>query len=340
MRGLAVGALALAWAAAGGPASSAGPSPTRLRESGDSALAQGDRAQAVALLLTAVGDRIAEGDYELAEEAAAAAVETAPGDARAWAALGRSRALGRRYSTAEQPLRRALELQPGDVRSLLYLASCLWETGQLAEAEGAYRLAIDRSGRATVAVYQLGRLLLWEGRFAAAAELLNEVAEGGASADLALDLARALDGAGNPGAALQAYRSAVGNAPDDYQARYGLARLLGRLDHEEESASEFEHYRRLYAADQERTRNEGLDRGRIDLGYELVRQGRSAEAIAHLLALRQTPDALAALAGAYLEVGDEASAIDAIERAVALAPRRQDLRARLTEMRTQGLARP
>ena len=71
----------------------------------------------------------------------------------------------------------------------------------------------------------------------------------------------------------------------------------------------------------------------IDLGYEYLRQGEAVAAISHLGSLPVSVDVLAALASAYQRTGDREAALAALERAVALSPERQDLRARLAESR-------
>ncbi len=278
----------------------------------------------------------AAGDFEGAAELAEGAVGVAPESAAAWALLGRARVLARRYVTAEPALERAVALAPEDLRSRLYLAAAYWENGRLDEAEGAFRAALERSGGGFVPLYQLGRLLLWRGAAAEAAQVLARAAaiEPGA-ADVALDLARALERSGDLEAARGAFWRAVELAPSDALARYGLARLLARLGERQTAAREMEVYRKLYEADQERVRREGLAQAGLDLGRELLRTGRPREAVAHLTALPASADALAVLALAHRAAGDRAAALDAIERAVGLAPAREDLRARLAEMRLE-----
>lgn len=285
-------------------------------------------------LLRESSERLDMGEPAAAIELLERAVELAPDSAEAHALLGRALALDDRYLAAEEALRKAVALGRQDLATWFYLGSTLWENGKLGDAEEAFRSALERGGRSPLLVHQLGRLLLWQGRGAEAAALLREVAETTPGApDVLLDLARALELAGDLQAARSAYGRAVELAPEDSHARYGLAAVLGRLGESEAAAREQAVYRRLYEEEQERVRQEGLTEARVARGQDLVRTGRAREAIAHLRALPETATSLAALADAYRAAGDGAAALRTLERAVALAPERDDLRARLNEAR-------
>lgn len=289
---------------------------------------------AIAELLREGTERLQTGDAAAAVVVLERAVEAAPDSPEGHALLGRALALDDRYLAAEEALRQAVALGRQDLATWFYLGSTLWENGRLGDAEEAFRTALERGGRAPLLVHQLGRLLLWQGRGAEAVTLLREAAETNPGApDVLLDLARALESAGDLQAAREAYGRVVELAPEDSHARYGLAAVLGRLDENEAAARERAVYRRLYEEEQERVRQEGLTEARVARGQELVRTGRAREAIAHLRALPVTAASLAVLAEAYQAAGDTTAALHTLERAVALAPEREDLRARLNEAR-------
>jgi hypothetical protein len=152
-----------------------------------------------------------------------------------------------------------------------------------------------------------------------------------------LDLARALDGAGRPEEAVAAYRAVLERAPDSHHARWGLAQALLRLGRRDEAAAELGAYRELYAANQERTRQVMLQRSEIDRGWHLIGTGRPGEAetvFRELIASHgEGVDPLLGLARALAGQGDHAGAAGALERAVTLAPDRQDLRRLLAQER-------
>ena len=275
-----------------------------------------------------------QGETEAAESLLETVLERQPDAPRVLSLLGTARYLNRKYLAAEQPLRRAVELGQRDLSTHYYLISTLWENGRLEEAETFCLAALESHGRQLPLVHLLGRLYLWQGRYEEAAVWLQRATiMSPGSVDLWLDLAGALDGAERLEEALAAYRRAVDLAPEHYQARYGLARMLARNGKTESAQQEFVIYRRLLEGDQLRTQQEGLERSQIDLGYDYLRQGRVDAALAHLEKLPLTADRQVALARAYRQAGDAAAAVAALENAVAISPERKDLRGQLAAAR-------
>lgn len=257
-----------------------------------------------------------------------------PDDPEIQALLGRALSLADRYGEAVDALERAVGGGVRDLRTLLFLGSALWESGRPAEADAVLEEAVAASrGTAAelLAHHELGRLRLWAGRAREAIPLLERatVLRPGAATPR-LDLARALAMADRPEEAVSAFRKAVDLAPDSHHARWGLAQALLRLGRREEAAVELAAYRELYAADQERTRRVMLQRAEIDRGWHRIRSGRPAEAEAVFRALiadhGEAVDPLLGLARALAAQGDHAGAADVLERAVTLAPDRDDLR--------------
>ncbi len=282
-----------------------------------------------------------QGETEAAESLLVTALEQKPESPRLLALLGTARYLDRRYLAAEDPLRRAVELGQRDLSTQYYLTSTLWENGRMEEAEETCLSALESHGSQLPLVHLLGSLYLWQGRYEEARDWLEKATElSPRSVDLWLDLAGALDGAGQVDEAVAAYRRAVDLAPEHYQARYGLARTLEQTGESAAAQRELAVYRRLLDEDQQRTRQEGLERSQIDLGYDYLRQGKTEAAVAHLEGLAMTADRQVALARAYRQAGDAAAAIAALETAVALSPQRQDLRALLAAARVDEERQP
>lgn len=275
-----------------------------------------------------------QGETETAETLLVTALDRQPDAPRLLALLGAARYLNRKYLAAEPPLSRAVELGQRDLTTYYYLTSTLWENGRWAAAEKICLTALEADANQLPLVHLLGSLYLWQGRYQEASVWLEKAAAmSPRSVDLWLDLAGALDGAERFDDALIAYRRAVNLAPDHYQVRYGLARSLARTGDTEGAQQELTIYRRLLEEDQQRTQQEGLERSRIDLGYDYLRQGNAEAAIAHLEGLMMTADRQMALAVAYRQGGEPQAAIAALEMAVARWPERQDLRAQLAAAR-------
>lgn len=280
---------------------------------------------------------VAEGRVEEAVTVYRALVAERPGDARLVANLGRVLALADRYGEAAEALERAVGLGADDVRTLLFWGSALWESGRPEEAEPVLTRAAAAArgtGAEFLAQHQLGRLRLWTGRPEEAVAPLERAATlRPGAADARLDLARALDGAGRTEEAIAAFREVAGLSPDSHHARWGLAQALVRAGRRQEAARELEAYRRLYEADQERTRRIRREEEALQRGWHLLETGRPAEAEEVFRGLGPVPDALVGLARAAAARGDAAGAVAALERAVELAPDRQDLRRMLGEAR-------
>lgn len=269
------------------------------------------------------------------------AVRLAPQSAEAHSALGRAYLLNRQAKPAVEHLGRAVELGASDARTLLHLGSALWETGRPAEAERAFRRVLDSGGATLIALQQLGHLLLFDGRAAEAVDLLRRASVLlSGDVDLQLHLARALEESGKAAEALAAYRRAVEMSPELARARYGLAQAMLRSGDRAGAARELETYRRLFAAEQERVRQQNVERARLDRGWELLRGGKPQEAAQVFTALGDNAEALSGLAFSRSAAGDHRGAVAALEKAVALAPDRADLRLALDEERMALNAAP
>jgi tetratricopeptide (TPR) repeat protein len=292
------------------------------------------RDETLARLLDAGRQAIDQGSYPAAIAALEEAARLAPASAEVHALLGKAYLRDRKAHPAAAHLEKAMAAGVDDPNTLLQLGAAWWELKRTADAERTFRRVLDSGSGTLVALQQLGRLLLFEGRAADALEPLRRaVALRPEDVDLRLDLAAALEGAGQKTEALAAYRDAVQKAPELPRARYGLARLLLRAGERDAAARELEVYQRLVADQKERTRQEGLARARLDQGWSLFQSGRAREAAEIFASLPETVESLSGLAFSRSGLGDHRGAAQALERAVALAPEREDLRLVLAEER-------
>lgn len=320
--GLPVTLLAALWLASPVPAVAGEPADAaRLVAEAERALDEGRAEDAVAVYQRLAAER--------------------PDDPRLQAQLGRALSLADRYGEAVEALERAVAGGVRDVRTLLFLGSALWESGRPEAADPVLEQAAAAArgtGAELIAQHQLGRLRLWAGHpGAAVAPLERAVVLRPEAPDPRLDLARALAGAERTEEAVAAFRAVLERVPDSHHARWGLAQALLRLGRRDEAATELAAYRDLYEASQERTRRFMLQRTEIDRGWHLLGSGRLAEAEAVFRELIATHgegvEALFGLARAHAAQGDHAAAAEALERAVALAPDRDDLRRVLAQER-------
>ena len=299
------------------------------------ALAGLERRREAAMLLGQLGEGLlGVGQYAAAAEILAEAVAVDPAAVRLQGLLGKAHLFAQNHLAAIAPLERAREQGDTSAATRLYLAAALWESSRPGEAEAIYRQLLAEREGAFVAVHQLGRLLLWQGRHDEAVPLLRRAAAlSPAAADVPYDLAQALAAAGELDEAAAAFRRAVEASPGNYKAHYGLARVLARRGERDAAREVMATYQRLYVAEQQKTQRQNLERARLDRGWELLDQKAFDEAAAHFASLEESSESLAGLATACSRLGDHERAVRHLERAVSLAPERQDLRLMLAEER-------
>lgn len=299
--------------------------------------AQGRGAEALAILLQVGQSLLYGGNSPVAREYLEQAVEIDARSAAAHAALGHCLLVERDYERAAAELERAAGLGERNPVVRIFLGAALWESGRIEDSERIYREVLAGGGRSLAALQSLGGLLLWQGRYSEAAELLAEARRADpTSTQLALDQARALDGAGRVEQAIGAYRQLLRSAPELYAARYNLALLLRGIGEQEQARAQMERFREAHAAAQQETHRRTVGRARVDFGWELIRAGKSELAAAHFRDLGDDAEALSGLAAALDALGDRRGAVGALERALTLAPQRQDLRLRLARVRLGG----
>jgi|GEM_PF-1635706 len=309
-----------------------GASVAELVESGRRALGADQADQAADLFRRALQALGPSADGTPPADGAARVLEA---DIRAL--LGRALSLTDHYAEAADQLDRAVALGHDDVATLLYLGSAQWESQRLEPAVASLRRAAQKATGTSadfLAHHQLGRLLLWVGRPAEAVEPLERAASLRPEAfDAHLDLARSLERSGALERAVEVYRQALAMMPDSHYAHWGLAQTLLRLGRRDEAQKELAAYRRLYEADKERTKEAILSDARLARARELFEQRKLDEAERIVLELPENPQTLEALARIRATAGNFSGAVEALERAVAIAPDRDDLRRLLAEAR-------
>ena len=308
----------------------------------ESLAAQGRGREALASLRRLAEQEVVSGRLGVAVDLLEVAVKIAPREGSLRSRYGQLLARDRRYRSAEKALAEAHAAGARDPSTLLYWASSLWENGRVEEAEVRYREAVRKSGRSAAALHQLGRLLLWQSRFAEAVTILEEAgARGAAGLDFDLDLARALSGSVEVAKqengklaerAVAAYRAVVRQAPEHSQARYGLMMALRRAGRKEEAARESLALARLYEEDRVRAREATLTGAKVATARRRLDVGDARGALELLIALDGDLEALRLRALCWRALGDSRRAAEALRSAITLAPERQDLQALLREI--------
>lgn len=315
--------------------------PAHVDSSGDLALATAaelraaGRPQAALEVLVDAGRRsLAAQRNDEAVRLLAAAVEAAPDAIAAHALLGSAYLRAGRHRPALEHLERAVSAGFSDPRTQFELATALWESARLDDAEQTLRRLLAAGQGVGPVLHQLGRLLAWRGRPVEALEFLRRAAVLFADdAGVQLDLARAAAAAEEDETSLQAARRAAALAPELPAAHYALALALASAGEAEAARIERETAARLYSEAEARSRRLGLERAALDQGWALLRRDQPAEAAAWFASLEESPDALAGQAAALAASGDRAGAMRALERALVVAPEREDLRLTLADLR-------
>ena len=201
-----------------------------------------------------------------------------------------------------------------DVESAFAEARRRHQAGNLAEAEAAYRVAVALD-RSLDALYELGVVLLHQGRFGDAVEIYREAAaRWPGQANVQCALGAALENIGQADAALDHYRRAAMLEPQQRIALANGAGLLTRLGRHQEAE---DWARRALALGEEPVVLHTL-------GLAIMKQGRLAEAaqsFERALALAPTyVEAQFNLASALRDQGQTDAAVVGFRGVVELAP--------------------
>jgi tetratricopeptide (TPR) repeat protein len=287
-------------------------------------VAQGRRSEAASVLLEAGRGLLEAQDPAAGKAFLREAVEMDRSSAAAHLALGHAYLAGMEFPQAVSHLQRAMELG-----------------GQVDAAERIYHETLDHDPGSALAQRSLGKLLLWQGRYTEALPLLRRAtAQNPLSAELLIDLASALAGAGRVEEALKTYQRITELAPDLSGPRYGYALLLARNHQKEESARQLAVFQRLQAQEYEQTRRRLLLNAQLSFGWNLLQEGKAAAAVEYFGSLERSADQLTGLAAALAAAGNHQGAVSALESALLLSPGDQNIKLRLLEERLATERRP
>jgi tetratricopeptide (TPR) repeat protein len=217
---------------------------------------------------------------------------------------------------AEQAYRQALQLEPNSAEAWLLLGNACQAQGKLAEAAAAFQQALQLRPVFAEGHYQLGNLLAQQRQFREAAACYQQV--------MRLEPARA-EAHNNLGVmwaeqhrfaeALPCYHRAVALLPGYAEAHYNLANTLKELARLDEAVTRYREALRL--------RPEFAE-AHVNLGIALAAQGKPADAVVcYQDALRLRPDHVEAhnnLGLALAHLGQHDQALARYERALQLRP--------------------
>lgn len=271
------------------------------------------------------------GDMEGARARFEAALERCPGDPYASNGLGYVALREGEPERATELFATVLEVDPDDLDGLVGMGLARWRTGDPERARDRFERALELEPTHPTALESMERVVAALGARASdrsagvgGAGPAGEITTGGGPG------AGALGRSGRYDASIAAYRTRLDEAPDDVEARLGLARVLGWSGAYDASIAQYD--RVLDAVPYDPSALVGKAR---TLGWA----GRlvQAEEVARLAV-----DADQEAAEGWLVLGRilewqarEAAALDAVERAAEVAPDREDVQERLDALRAR-----
>jgi tetratricopeptide (TPR) repeat protein len=262
--------------------------------------------------------------FDEAETALRRAIDRSPAQ-HAWLhALAKALQEQGKNLAAIETLDRAIALQP-DPDYQFARAMCALNVGQLDAAEADLRLCLQRRPGHPEALYNLGKILVDRGEYAASLEHLRAcLGRQQSHLEARFLLGLAASHSGDPETARQAFEEVIAAVPGHVGARYNLGRVLIQLGHQEEGVARLEEFRSLSKLrdqidffTQAVKKNPGNREGRLELSRMLLEAGRTEEALQELLAARQLaprdPATYRMLAEAFRRLGKDADAARAEE---------------------------
>lgn len=232
-----------------------------------------------------------------------------------------------RFVQAERHFKRACGSLACDADALALWVDALLENGRFEEAASRYREAVAKAPEQVAARHRLGRLLLLVGDAASARKELEAAASlAPGDAAVTLDLGRAQEATGDALRAEASLRAALKLDPDLSRAHHALGTLLARLGRGEEARAEIDSYAKQFEGEQKRRLVERTRVAEINLGWTRLREKRPAEALAQFQRHPGDVEALRGAARALTDLGRRPEALEAWDRAMALAPQDPRLR--------------
>jgi Flp pilus assembly protein TadD len=249
------------------------------------------------------------------------AVAALPADASLRLAFGRALAQQSQYADAAKQLEKARELGAKDATTLALLAAAHAEAGDVAAARAVLADAAALYPGDAMPRTDLGRLLLARNLPAEALPPLEEAARlEPRSPEIRLSLGRAQEALGRLEEAEASYREAIRLGPSLPGPHYALGRLLVRTGRRADGESQLAIHHDLYEKGLARVSASEAGSGGASLGWALLEQGKTAEALERFSALPESPDALRGKAAALARLNRHAQAARELERASQLAP--------------------
>jgi tetratricopeptide (TPR) repeat protein len=187
---------------------------------------------------------------DLAEPFLKDSVAMRPNDYLARFHLGMLYYTSSRFSAAETELRETVKLTPEFAKGYDALGLTLEELGKDEAALGAYRRAIELSGKQKLKdaspYLNLGKFLLAKNRYEESLPLLEKaITLDPGSAEAAFQLGKTLSKFGRESAAIRALQQAIQNNPDYAEPHYLLSRIYLNQGREEEAVREMRIFQEL-----------------------------------------------------------------------------------------------
>jgi len=265
------------------------------------------------------------------------ALDSFPTNADLLQSYGRSLMQQDRPLDAARALERARSLGSDDALTFALLAVSYEQAGNAQAARTVLAAGLEKHPTDTSLHHDLGRLWLAEGRAEEALPHLEEAARSSpGSVEIQLDLGRALETTGRLDEAESAYRRAVRLAPNLPRSHYALGRLLQREGKAAEAQRELALHHALYERGREAVSRFDAKSAEMAYAWAEWHKGNAASALARFQALPETPESLRGQALALSRLQRHAEAVDALERAHALAP--DDHRIELSLVTERSLA--
>ena len=259
--------------------------------------------------------RMARQQFGPGRESLEEVLRAEPSNVQALDAIAQTFVAEKRPNDAVERIRRQVAVNARSPEVPHLLGNWLERSGDKAGAIAAYSTALSRDSAFSMSAIAAARLHMLDRRWEDARRLTRSVlATQPANRDALLALAMLEEGGGNRNAAIEAYRTLLGNSPDDFVALNNLAVRLA------EDRSTVDEALRMA----ERAKEVAPDNPAVDdtIGWIYYQKGLYPTAVRHLTAAAKDGDARTYyhLAMAHFKAGNRKPALGALEKATALDP--------------------